>query len=143
MHFSFGNELFLGEFRQSGIGYHEFLEVKNTFKILQLHVQQNADTAWQEFQEPNMGDGSGQVNVPHAFPTNFLEGYFNTAFLAGDTPEFHPLVFAAKAFVIPYGTENLGTEQTIPFRLERTVIYGLRLFDLPFRPGNDPFRGGK
>jgi len=43
-------------------------------------------------------------------------------------------VLAAQAFVVLDGTKNLGAEQSIAFRLERTVIDGLGFFDLAIRP---------
>ena len=67
---------------------------------------------------------------------------FNAAFLADDAAILHALVLAAQAFVILDRTENAGAEQAVPFRLEGTVVDGLRLLDLAVGPRADTLRAG-
>ena len=81
-----------------------------------------------------MGDRAGELDVTHALTTHTGQCHFNTALLADDTTVLEPLVLAAQALVILDRAEDLGTEKTVTLRLERTVVDGLRLFDLTKRP---------
>lgn len=64
----------------------------------------------------------------------------DAAFFTDDAPVLHAFVLAAIAFVILDWPENFGTEQAVAFRLERSVIDGLRLFDFSMRPLPDFIR---
>ncbi len=86
-----------------------------------------------------MGNGAGKLNMAHAFTTHLGQRNFNTALFADNTAEFHPLVFAAKAFIVLDRTKNTRAEQAIPFWLERTIVDGLGLLDFAIRPGTDLF----
>ena len=74
-----------------------------------------------------MRDGAGKLDVTHAITSHFGQSYFNAALLANHPTVLQPLVFAAQAFIVFHWSKNLGTEQTITFRLESSVIDGLRL----------------
>lgn len=78
--------------------------------------------------------------MPHALTAHFCERYLNAALFADQTLVLHALILAAQALVVLYRTEDPSTEEAVPFRLERTVIDRLRLFDLTERPAHDVIR---
>ena len=67
--------------------------------------------------------------MTHALATNRRLGHFDAALLADDAAMLHALVLAAQALVILDRPEDLGAEQPVTFRFERTVVDGLRLLD--------------
>src|SRR5690606_10325206 len=136
----FGQQLVQRERSQTWIENDIVLEVQNTFDVLQGHVEQKRDTAWKRLQEPDVSNWSCEFDVTHALATNAAQGNFNAALFADDALELHTLVLAAQAFVVLYGAKNTRTEQTIAFRLERTIVDGFWLFDFAVRPGQDFFR---
>src|SRR5690606_11473695 len=101
------------------------------------HVEQQANTARQGFQEPDMRDRSGEVDMTHAFPANLGYRDFDTAFFADDAFIFHALIFAAQTFVIFYRAKDARTEQTVTFWFERPVVDGFRLFDFTECPATN------
>ena len=69
-----------------------------------------------------MGNRRRQVDVTHALAANTGQCDFNAAFLADNTLVFHPLVFAAKTFVVLHRAKYTGAEQAVTLRFERTVV---------------------
>src|SRR3546814_8753587 len=57
--------------------------------------------------------------------------------LADDTAVLEALVLTAQALVVLYRTKDLGAEQTVALRLERTVVDGFRLLYFTEGPGTD------
>ncbi|VVN45648.1 hypothetical protein PS624_05759 [Pseudomonas fluorescens] len=110
------------------------LEVENAFDITQGHVHQQADTGRQRFQEPDVGNRRSQFDVRHALTTNLGQCNFNAALLADHTTVLQALVLTAQALVILYRAKDLGAEQTVTLRFERTVVDGFRLFNFTERP---------
>ncbi|MDT4855420.1 hypothetical protein FQZ97_897730 [compost metagenome] len=68
--------------------------------------------------------------MAHALTTNARQRDFNAALFANDAFVFHTLVLAAQAFIILDRAKDTRAEETIAFRLERTVVDRLRLLDL-------------
>ena len=116
------------------------LEVENTFDITQGHVHQQADTGRQRFQEPDVGNRRSQFDVRHALTTNLGQRDFNAALLADHTTVLQALVLTAQALVILYRAKDLGAEQAVTLRFERTVVDGFRLFNFTERPRTDHLR---
>ena len=113
---------------------HIGFEVQNTFDIAQRHIQQQADTGRQRFQEPNVGGRRGQFDVAHALTTHFGLGHFNAALLTDNTTVFQALVLTAQALVIFYWPKDTGAEKAVTLWFERTVVNGFRLFNFTKRP---------
>ncbi len=130
------------EVGHAGFDNDEVLEIKNALKLLQRHVHDEADTAGERFQEPDMRNRGSQLDHAHALAAHLGQRDFDAAFFADNTFVFHALVLAAKTFIVLHGAEDAGAEQTVFFRLERPVIDGFRLFDLAERPRLDLFRAG-
>ena len=110
------------------------LEIENPFDIAQGHVQQQADTARQRLEEPDMRNWRCQFDVAHAFTTHLGQGNFNATLLADHSTMLEALVLAAQALVILYRAKDLGAEQAITLGLEGTIIDGFRLFNFTKRP---------
>ena len=117
------------------------LEIKHALYITQGHVQQQADTGRQRFQEPDMGNRRSQLNVTHALATHLGQCNFDAALLADDATVLEALVLAAQALVVLHRAKDLGAEQAVTLRLEGTVVDGFRLFNFAVGPGPDHLRG--
>jgi hypothetical protein len=84
-----------------------------------------------------MRDRASQFDVGHALAPYLGQGDLSTTLLTDHTTVFHALVLAAITLIILYRSENLGTEQTISFRLERPVVNGLWFFHFSVGPVPD------
>src|SRR6185503_7488004 len=87
-------------------------------ELLRRHVDQVADPAGHALEEPDVGDGSGEVDVAHALAADLGPGHLDAASLADDALEPDPLVLTAVALPVPGGTEDLLAEQAILLGLQ-------------------------
>jgi hypothetical protein len=110
-------------------------EVEDALEILERHIHQEADARGQRLQEPDMRDGSGELDMAHALAPDAGERDFDAALLADHALELHALVLAAQALVVLDRPEDAGAEQAVALRLERAVVDRLGLLDLAERPG--------
>ena len=133
----FGHDAELLQRGHAGVGHNIRFKVEHAFDVTQGHVQDQAQTAGQRLQEPDVGARCGQINVAHALPTHFGLRDFNATLLANHTAVLETLVLAAQAFVVFDRPEDLGAKQTITLRLEGTVVDGLGLLYFAKRPGAD------
>ncbi len=127
--FFLGKELFFLQGGHARFDHNEVFEIEHALKLLQCHIDDKADTGWQRFEEPDVGDGRGKVNVTHAFTTNAGEGNLYATFFANNPFVFHALILTAKTFVIFYRTEDTGTEETVFFGFESTIVDRFGLFN--------------
>ena len=118
-------------------GDHVRGEVDDLLEILRRQVQQVAEAARHALEVPDVGDGSGELDVPHALTAHGGLGDLHAAALADDALEAHALVLAAVALPVPGGTEDALAEEPIHLGLERAVVDGLRLLDLAVGPAAD------
>ena len=116
------------------ISHHVGFKVQHALDIAQGHIQDQAQTAWQRLQKPDVGARRSKVNVTHAFTTNLGLCNFNAALLADHATVLQTLVLTAQAFVVLDGTKNLGAKQTVALGLEGAVVDSFRLLDLTERP---------
>ncbi|MNV15609.1 hypothetical protein D3C71_1063400 [compost metagenome] len=130
----FGQNLVTFQIRHPAFDNHIRFEVQNTFDIAQRHIQQQADTGRQRFQEPDVSSWRRQLDVAHALTAHFGLGHFNAALLTDHTTVFQALVLTAQALVIFYWPENTRTEKAVTLRFERTVVDGFRLLNFTERP---------
>src|SRR4030095_459621 len=75
-----------------------------------------------------------QLDVAETLAANLRLRHFHTALVADHAAVLHALVLAAQAFPVGDRAEDLGAEQAIAFRLERSVVDRLRLGDFAKRP---------
>jgi hypothetical protein len=128
------------EVGQAGLEHHVGLEVQDLLQLLQRHVDHQADAARQGLQEPDVGDGRGQLDMAHALAPDLGQRHLDAALLADDAAELHALVLAAQALVVLDRAEDAGAEQPVPLRLEGAVVDRLGLLDLAVGPGADLLR---
>ena len=62
------------------------LEIEHALQVLQRHVEQKADARRQRLQEPDMGDGRGELDMAHALAPDLGERHFDAALLANKLP---------------------------------------------------------
>src|SRR5207244_12922219 len=90
--------------------------------------------------EPDMADGRGQLDVPHALAADLRAGHLDAALVADDALVADPLVLAAGALPVLRRSEDPFAEQAIALRLQRSVVDRLRLRHLSTRPRPDLLR---
>ena len=59
-------ELALLQRREAGLDDDVGLEVEDALEVLQRHVEQETDPARQRLEEPDVGDGRGELDMAHA-----------------------------------------------------------------------------
>ena len=114
--------------------------VQNFLEVFQSDVEKSSDTARKRAQEPDVSNRRSKLDVTETLTADFGLNDFDAAFFADDATMLHALVLAAVALVIFHWSENLGAEQAIALRLERTIVDGLRLLHFAKRPLTDFFR---
>ena len=77
------------------IGNHVGGEVDDLLQVFGRQVQEVAQARGHAFEVPDMGDGGGQLNMPHPLAAHVGAGHLNPATLADDALEADPLVLAA------------------------------------------------
>jgi hypothetical protein len=88
--------------------------------------KQVTDLVRQALEVPDMNYRHHQFDVAHALTTYFLLGYFHTATVAHDTLVTDTLVLTAAHIHNLLPVQKSFAEQTITFRLVRTVVDGFR-----------------
>src|SRR5262249_30737160 len=99
--------------------------IDHAFEIGNFNVEQGADAGRGFAEEPNVGDGDGQLDVSHALAADLGFGDFHAAAVADDALVLDPLVFAAVTFPVADRAENPFAEKTVALRLEGPVVDGL------------------
>jgi len=69
--------------------------------------------------------------VRHALTANLGQGDFNAALLTDNATVLQALVLTAQALVVLDWAKDLGAEQAVTLRFERTVVDGFRLLTSP------------
>src|SRR4029077_2914030 len=115
-------------------------EVDDLFELARRHVEQDADARRHAFEIPDVRDGRGQLDVPHALAAHFGARDLDAAAVADHAFEADPLVLAAVAFPIFGRAEDLLAEKSVALGFERAVVDGLRLLHFAERPGADLLR---
>ena len=78
----------------------------STFSSSRSDVEQVADAARDALEEPDVRDGSGEVDVAHALAPHLLPGHLDAAALADDALVADALVLAAVALPVLRRTED-------------------------------------
>ena len=132
--FVFGKQLLRFERRLSGIDDQVLFIIDDGFELARRHVEQQPEAGRHRLEEPNVRNGNGELNVPHAAAAFPRDRDLDAAAVADHAFVLDAFVFAAGAFVVAHGTENPLTEKPARLRLERAVIDRLRIFDFSVRP---------
>src|SRR4029079_8148877 len=106
-------------------------------------VEQVAQPRRNALEVPDVGDGSGQLDVAHPLTAHLGASDLDTAALTDDALEADALVLAAVALPVPGRTEDLLAEESVLFGLERAVVDGLGLLDLAVAPLTDVVSGSQ
>src|SRR5262249_31790871 len=94
------------------------LEIENALERPWRHVEQQPDPRRQRLEEPDVGDGRGELDMPHALAPHARERDLDRALLADDALVLHALVLAAQALVILDRPEDARAEQAVALGLE-------------------------
>jgi hypothetical protein len=132
-----GQELAAVERRQARVGHDERLEVEHALDVAQRHVEHHAHPRRQALQEPDVRDGTRELDVAHPLAAHLGERHLDAALLADDSAVLQPLVLAAQALVVLDRPEDLRAEEAVAFGLERAVVDRLGLLNLAVRPRAD------
>src|SRR4029453_14875209 len=106
-------------------------EVQDLLQLLGSHVEQVADAAGDALEEPDVAHGRGEVDVAHALAAHLGPRDLDAAALADDALVADPLVLPAVALPVLGRTEDALAEEAVLLGLERSVVDGLGLGDLP------------
>ena len=137
------DDLLFGQFRHlAGIQDDERDEIQHLFEILGRDVEQETDPGRHSAEIPDVGDGSGKLDVSHPLAAHLALGDFHAALLADDALVAYPLISSAMAFPIARRSEDLFAEKTVAFGFLSAVIYGLGFRDLAVGPFPDLFGRG-
>ncbi len=117
-------------------------EVEHLLERARRHVENKAHRAGHALEVPGMRDGRGQFDMPHPLTADFRPRHFSATPVADNPLEFDLLIAAAVTLPVLHRAENALTEKPVTLRLERAVVYCLRLLDLSGRPGPDLLWGG-
>src|SRR4029078_7153556 len=112
-------------------------EVEHLLELARGDVEQVADAARDTLEEPDVRDGSGEVDVPHALAAHLLARHLDAAALADDALVADALVLAAVALPVLRRTEDALAEEAVALGLERAVVDRFRLGDLARGPVAD------
>ena len=112
-------------------------EVEDLLELARSDVEQVADPARHALEEPDVRDGRGEVDVPHALAAHLLPRHLDAAALADDALVADALVLPAVALPVAGRSEDALAEEPIPLRLQRAVVDRLGLRDLARRPVAD------
>src|SRR6185436_1112275 len=108
--------------------------VDDLLEVTERDVEQVAHRAGQGLEEPDVGDGNGELDVPHALAAHLRQGHFDAATVANHAAIADALVLAAMTLPVLDRTENALAEQAVLFRFERAVVDRLGLGDFAPRP---------
>ena len=108
--------------------------VDHLLEITQRDVDQVPHRAGQRLEEPDVRDGNGELDVPHALAAHLRQGHFDAATVADHTAIADALVLPAMALPVLDRTEDALAEQAVLLGLERPVVDGLGLGHLTPRP---------
>ena len=128
-------ELLLLERGRARLGDDVVLEIENALKVLERHVEEQADAGRKRLQEPDVSNGGRKLDVAHALAAHLGKRDLDAALLADQALVLHALVLAAQALVVLDGPEDARAEQAVTLGLERAVVDGLGLLDLAEGPG--------
>ena len=81
-----------------------------------------------------MANGSGKLNVPHAFTADFGACDLNATAIANGAFVTDAFIFTAMTFPIANGTENAFAKETVAFGLKGAVVDSFGLFNFAVRP---------
>ncbi len=118
-------------------------EVDDLLQVLRSEVEQVTEARRNALEVPDVGDGSGQLDVAHPLTAHLGAGHLDAAALTDDALEADALVLAAVALPVPGGAEDLLAEEPVLFRLEGAVVDRLGLLDLAVAPLTDVVSGGQ
>ena len=132
-----GQDLLVLELRVARIDDHIGFEIQNTLELAHRHIQEQSDARRQAFEEPDVGNRCGELDVAHTLTADLGLGDLDAALVTHDAAILHPLVLSAQALPVGHRAEDLGAEQAVTLGLERPVVDGLRLADLAVGPRPD------
>ena len=137
---SFREQIFLLEFGFARVEDDVRRKVKHAFEGARGHVEEQTHAARNSFEVPDVADGCGKFNVPHAFAANFCARDFDAAAVADCALVTDALIFSAVAFPVARRSEDTLAEQSVAFRLERAIINRFGLLHFAVRPLANFFR---
>ena len=117
-------------------------KVQDLFQKPRGEVQHQAHAARNALEVPDVADRGGELDMAHALTAHLALGYLNAAAVTDLALIADLLVLAAVALPVLRRSENALAEEAVPFRLERAVVDGLRLFDFAVGPLENLFRRG-
>src|SRR5687767_5145651 len=127
-------QLVLGYFLLARLDDDVVRVVDDLLEVAEREVHEVPHGTRKSLEEPDVGDGYGELDVAHALAPNASKSHLDAAAIADHTAITDALVFAAVAFPVLYRTEDPLAEEAVLLRLERAVVDRLGLEHLAPRP---------
>jgi hypothetical protein len=141
--FLLGQELLLLERRVLGIDDHVILEINHLFQTGGLHIQQVAQSAGHRLEEPDVGDRSGQLDVPHPLAAHAAMRDLDAATVADHALILHTAILAAGAFPVLFWAKDPLAKQPVLLWAVGAVVDRFWLLHFAERPAADVVRPGQ
>src|SRR3989344_4488748 len=110
-------------------------KIGDLLQVADGHVKDEPDLRGNAAQEPDVGDGRGELDVPHPLAADDRAGDLHAALVADNALVADAAVFPAVAFVVLRGPENALVEEALPLGFRGSVVDGLGLGHLAVGPG--------
>src|SRR6185503_20203541 len=101
--------------------------VDDLLEIAKREIHEVPHRTRKSLEEPDVGDGYGELDVAHALTTNTSESHFDAATVADHSAIPDSLVLTAMTLPVLHGSEDPLAEETILLGLEGAVVDGLGL----------------
>ena len=141
--FRFGQYLLFHQRRVARVDYNIIREVQHPLQQTRAHIQDQPHPGRNPLKIPDMRHRRSQLNMPHTLTAHLGTGDLYAAFITNFALVTYLFIFAAVAFPVLLWPKDTLTEQAVLFRLERAVVDGFRLLDLPVGPFPDQFGRGE
>ena len=137
--FSFCQKLFVLQLCIPCIQYNVGCKVQNLFQCSGAHGKDQTHSGGNPLEIPDMGNGSGQLNMAHSLTSYLCFCYLNAATVADNAFVTDSFIFTTMTFPVFCGPENSFAEQTVLFRFQCSIVNGFRFFDFTSGPFMDFF----
>ena len=117
------------------------LKINDPLQTAGGHVENGAHSGRHGLEEPDVGDGHGQLNVAHTLAPDLALRDFHAAAVADDAFVFNAFVLTAGALPVFHRAENVLAEKAAGLGFVSAVVDGLGVFDFAVRPGADSVGG--
>ena len=109
-------------------------EVEHLLKRTRGDIEDESHAARNALEVPDMRDGCGELDMPHALAAHLCARHLDAAAVADNAFVSDALVLSAVALPVACRSKDALAEEAVTLGLQGTIVDGLRLFYLAVRP---------